>query len=140
MLNLLYRRTDGTFVANINNLPYHVTLDDALFPQAQAIAAKMGDALPFEPLPDAAQQPPLMPPLTRRQLRLALLRLGMTGAQVEAQIATMPGTPAEREAALIEWQDSATYRRDHPLVIALGAALGMTDAQIDDAWQKAAFL
>ena len=85
-------------------------------------------------------QPPPMPIITRRQLRLALLRLGMTSAHVEAKIATMPGTPVEREAALIEWQDATTYQRDHPLVVALGAALGLTEAQIDNAWRGAASL
>lgn len=84
--------------------------------------------------------PPHMPTITRRQLRLALLGLGMTGAQVEAQIATMPGTSVEREAALIEWQDAATYQRTNPLIVALGAALGLTEAQIDNAWRGAASL
>ena len=83
-------------------------------------------------------QPPLMPTITRRQLRLALLRLGVTGDQVEAQIAAMRGTPIEREAAMIEWQDATTYERNHHLVVALGAALGLTTAQIDDAWMEAA--
>ena len=87
-------------------------------------------------LPPPAPVP--IPTLTRRQLRLALLRLGVTGDQVEAQIAAMPGTPIEREAAMIEWRDSSTYQRDHPLVIALGAALGLTAAQIDAAWKEAA--
>lgn len=84
--------------------------------------------------------PPFVPALHRRQLRLALLGLGITNTQVEAKIATMPGTPAQREAALIEWQDALTYRRDHPLVVMLGAALGLTEAQIDNAWQGAATL
>lgn len=79
-----------------------------------------------------------MPTLSARQLRLALLGLGLTGAQVEAQIATIPGTPAQREAALIEWEYATTYQRDHPLVVALGSALGLTTAQIDDAWKEAA--
>ena len=84
--------------------------------------------------------PPPMPTITRRQLRLALLGLGLTGAQVEEKISAMPGTPAEREAALIEWQHGDRFRRDHPLVVALGAALGLTEAQIDDAWLHAATL
>jgi hypothetical protein len=84
--------------------------------------------------------PPVMPTITRRQLRLALLRLGVTGDQVEAQIAAMPGTPIEREAAMIEWQDATTYERNHPLVVMLGAALGLTEAQIDAAWMGAATL
>ena len=89
-------------------------------------------------LPPPAPVP--MPVITRRQLRLALLGLGLTGAQVEEKIAAMPGTPAEREAALIEWQDGDKFRRDHPLVSALGAALGLTEVQINDTWRKAAEL
>lgn len=90
-------------------------------------------------LPPPAPMP--MPVITRRQLRLALLTcFGLTGAQVETKIAAMPGTPIEREAALIEWQDGDRFRRDHPLVVALGAALGLTEAQIDEAWQGAATL
>ena len=81
-----------------------------------------------------------MPTLSARQLRLALLGLGLTGAQVEAQIAAMPGTPAQREAAMIEWEYATTYQRDHPLVVMLGLALGLTEAQIDNAWQGAATL
>jgi hypothetical protein len=81
---------------------------------------------------------PAMPTITARQLRLALLGLGLTGAQVEAQIAAMPGTPAQREAAMIEWEYATTYQRDHQLVAMLGAALGLTTAQIDDAWKEAA--
>ena len=89
----------------------------------------------------AALPPPASPPMptiTRRQLRLALLtRFGVTVEQVETQIAAMPGTPIEREAAMIEWQDATTYERNHRLVVALGAALGLTTAQIDDAWKEA---
>jgi hypothetical protein len=84
--------------------------------------------------------PPVMPTITARQLRLALLGLGLTGAQVEAKIAAMPGTDAAREAALIEWEYATTYQRDHATVVALGAALGLTTAQIDNAWRSAAVL
>ena len=79
-----------------------------------------------------------LPTLSARQLRLALLGLGLTGAQVEAQIAALPGPDAAREAALIEWEYATTYQRDHPLVVMLGAALSLTEAQIDDAWKEAA--
>ena len=84
--------------------------------------------------------PPPVPVITARQLRLALLRLGLTGAQVEAQIAAMPGTDADREAAMIEWEYATSYQRDHQLVVALGAALGLTGAQIDVDWREAATL
>ena len=136
--SLTFRRTDGTLVGQVNGLPYHIIQSDPLWPMAQAIAADMGDELLFEPAPPAPPAPPLVPAITARQLRLALLGLGLTGAQVEAQIAAMPGTPAQREAAMIEWEYATTYQRDHPLVVMLGAALGLTEAQIDDAWKEAA--
>ncbi len=136
--SLTFRRTDGTLVGQVNGLPYHIIQSDPLWLVAQAIAANMGDELPFEPAPSAPPAPPLVPAITARQLRLALLGLGLTGAQVEAQIAAMPGTPAQREAAMIEWEYATTYQRDHPLVVALGAALGLTEAQIDAAWMEAA--
>lgn len=104
-----------------------------------------GEVTEIELTPEeiAALPPPAPPPLpaiTRRQLRLALLRLGVTGDQVEAHIAAMPGTPIEREAAMIEWRDSGTYERNHPLVVAIGAALGMNETQIDAAWKEAVTL
>ncbi len=136
--SLTFRRTDGTLVGQMNGLPYHIIQSDPLWLVAQAIAANMGDELPFEPAPSAPPAPPLVPAITARQLRLALLGLGLTGAQVEAQIAAMPGTPAQREAAMIEWEYATTYQRDHALVGMLGAALGLTTAQIDNAWQGAA--
>ena len=83
---------------------------------------------------------PAMPTITARQLRLALLGLGLTGAQVEAQIAAMPGTPTTREAARIEWEYATSYQRDHQLVVMLGAALNLTEAQITSAWMEAATL
>jgi len=81
---------------------------------------------------------PAMPTITARQLRLALLGLGLTGAQVEAAINAMPGTDMQREAARIEWEYATSYQRDHQLVAMLGAALGLTEAQIDAAWMEAA--
>ena len=91
-----------------------------------------------DPLKAAEIDRQRLPTLSPRQLRLALLRLGVTAAQVEAKIADMPGTDADREAAWIEWEYAPTYQRDHQLVVALGAALGLTEAQIDAAWMEAA--
>lgn len=53
MINLLFKREDGTFVAEINGLPYHVIPTDELYWQlAVDEAAKMGDDLYFEPEPE----------------------------------------------------------------------------------------
>ncbi|OGS90870.1 MAG: hypothetical protein A2Z95_06285 [Gallionellales bacterium GWA2_60_18] len=75
--------------------------------------------------------------VTMRQARLAVLQSGLL-ATVNAAVANMPG--AEGEAARIEWEFSATVERDRPLVQSLTAALGLTDAQLDDLFMLAATL
>lgn len=79
-----------------------------------------------------------MPALSALQLRLALLGLGFTGADVEAKIASMPASAAAREAARIEWEYATVFPRHHPLIDIIGGALGLTEAQIDNAWLAAA--
>jgi hypothetical protein len=84
MLLLFYRRPDGTFVGVVNALPYHIIQSDPLWPEAVAMAAAMGDGLPFEPeLPPA---PPAPIVLTNRQpTRIELMsRLEELKAQIEA--------------------------------------------------------
>ena len=92
--------------------------------------------------PGDVEPPPLyVPPLralTRRQLRLWLLGQGISTADIEAAIAALP--EAEREAALIEWQDSSEYRRDHPLLVRLAGDLGLNEAQLDAGWAEAVAL
>jgi hypothetical protein len=88
---------------------------------------------PYLPPPPAPT-----PTLTRRQLRLGLLGLGVTSAQVEGVIATLP--EPDRSVALIEWQDASVYQREHPLVAQIGAALGLTTEALDAAWVEAASL
>ena len=127
-----------------SGVPFRV-LNDAAFPQDRNYRsawvfdfADPAAVITIDPAKAAEADRQKLSTITARQLRLALLRLGVTGAQVEAQIAAMPGTDAAREAAMIEWEYATTYQRDHPLVVALGAALGLTTAQIDDAWKEAA--
>jgi DNA-binding transcriptional MerR regulator len=96
---------------------------------------------------DAAWRPePLPPPpppaaITRRQLRLWLVRNGFTLAQVEALIDALP--EPQRTEARIEWQDATQYERGHPLLQQLSGALlklrGVTlDAALDKAFREAA--
>ena len=85
-------------------------------------------------LPPAPLEPPSsFPTLTRKQLRNGLLSIGVTSADVEAQIAAIPD-PLEREAAMIDWQDTQSYQRDYPLINQIGAALGLPEEQIDALW------
>ena len=87
----------------------------------------------------APYEPPALPvaPITRRQLRLWLVRNGVTTLQVETVIAAIQPDQA-REEAWIEWQDASSYERANPLVVQVGQALGLTDAQMDDAFREAA--
>ena len=80
--------------------------------------------------------PPAPPPtLTARQLRLGLLSLGIRAAQVEEAIASIPDEMT-REAALIEWEYATTFDRKSELVASIGAALGLSESQIDDSWKQ----
>ena len=87
---------------------------------------------PPEPEPPAPPAP-TYPTLTRKQLRNGLLSIGVTSAEVEAQIAAIPD-PLEREAAMIDWQDTQSYQRDYPMINQIGAALGLPEEQIDALW------
>jgi hypothetical protein len=65
-------------------------------------------------------------------------RRGVTQAHVAGLLATLPN--AQREQAEIDLQNALSFRRGHPLVTTFGAALGMTEAEIDDAFREAARL
>ena len=82
-----------------------------------------------EPAPSTAPPPPIVPAVvTMRQARLALLGAGLL-SQVNSAIAGMTGM--QGEAARIEWEFSSDVRRQQPLVMALGPALGLSAAQLD---------
>ncbi len=79
--------------------------------------------------------PVALAPLTARQLRLGLLQIGIKPADVTAAISALPED--QRDVAEIEWDYASEYRRDHPLIAALGASFDLTTEQIDDAWRDA---
>ena len=57
-MKLLWKRTDGTFVAEINNYPYHVIEgDEQYWNEAIEEAERLGDELEFEPEPIASELP-----------------------------------------------------------------------------------
>lgn len=81
---------------------------------------------------------PIVPDVvTMRQARLALLGAGLL-SQVNAIIAAMP-EPQQSET-MIWWDYSTEVHRDSPIVAQLGAALGLSDAQIDTLFVSAAVL
>jgi hypothetical protein len=83
---------------------------------------------PPVPVPDS---------VTMRQARLALLQAGLLSS-VDAAIDGLP--EPDRSAAKIEWEYAAVVQRGSGLVPAMGAALGLTEAQLDDLFIQAATL
>jgi chromosome segregation ATPase len=87
---------------------------------------------------DAIINAPVVPQtVTMRQARLALLGAGKL-ALVDAAIDSMP--EPQKSAARIEWEYSNEVQRHNSFVSALGPALGMTSAQIDQLFIAAAKL
>ena len=91
-------------------------------------------------VPPPPPPPPVPASITRRQLRLWLVRHGYTLAQVESLIDALP--EPQRTEARIEWQDATQFERGHPLLRQLaGTLLGLDgaalDAVLDDAFRQA---
>ena len=76
-------------------------------------------------------------PVTMRQARLALLAGGHL-ANAETTLNALPSP--QKEAALIEWEYASEIRRDSALVTGIGAALGLTELEIDTLFETAAAL
>ena len=74
-----------------------------------------------------------LPPISPAQGRLALLQHDLLEA-VEAWIATQP------RATQIEYESRTEWRRNWPLVIAAGAALDLSDEDLDALFEQAATL
>ncbi len=83
-------------------------------------------ALPPPPVPDE---------VSRRQAKRALSDAGYLSA-ANAAIAAIPGKAGDD--ARIDWADAGYFRRDNQLILAMGKALGLTAAQIDDLFRAAA--
>ncbi|NVP56096.1 hypothetical protein [Mycoplana rhizolycopersici] len=86
---------------------------------------------PYQPAPVAP------PSITRRQMLLGLLSIGITEAMVEAEISEICdpiADPVEHAALMIEWRAAGTIERDHPLVTDLAGAFELPAEQVDALW------
>lgn len=84
--------------------------------------------VPYVPPPTPVPQV-----ISMRQARLALLGAGLLDA-VEAAVAQAD------QAVKIEWEFTADLKRDWPTLVALSAALGLTDEQVDNLFLQASQL
>jgi hypothetical protein len=86
-------------------------------------------------LTNGAWLPPRVVAVSPSQARLALLAAGKLD-QVAPAIAAMP--LEQRTAAQLKWEYASEVRRDDALVIALAAALSLSEQQIDELFAAAA--
>lgn len=116
-MKVIYKRPDGTFLAHLNGMPYHVIRGDPLFEEA----ALAGADAPFEPQPQQAA--PDMQEL-RRAARAEAARMidgacaQITGPVPEYERDSWPTKAAAAEAVL-----SGTASAEQVAMIAAEAAI-----------------
>ena len=76
--------------------------------------------------------------VTPRQIRLQLLRLGITETTIDGVINTLPSP--QKEAAMITWKFSTMFQRHNALVPVISAMLSYNSSQVDQIWLDAAQL
>jgi hypothetical protein len=76
------------------------------------------------------------PVLSKKQVGLALLSIGVTSDMVTSAIDKIPDT-VKREGVRIHWNDSTSFHRDHPLIAQLSSMIGLDDSAIDEVWHIA---
>lgn len=120
------------------SIPFTASPDD---PEGAAIyaAALAGEYGPIAPYVAPPPPPPVVPQVvTRRQARQALLIAGKL-AQVQPAIDAI-ADPLQRGLIQIEWDDSQTFERQRPTLIALATAIGLDDAELDALFTTASTL
>lgn len=91
--------------------------------------------------------------VTRYQAMAALMQAGYL-AEIDAYIAALPIVAVDKDADPVDyeaiqkntenqliklaWKEALTFDRKSPMTVAIGAAAGLTDAQIDDLFVFAA--
>ena len=80
--------------------------------------------------------PPVPERVSARQIRLWLVRHGVSLAAVDAAIDAIPDQ-LQRDSVRVEWDYAPYVERSHPMLIPLAAALGLTEQQVDQAFIEA---
>jgi hypothetical protein len=83
------------------------------------------------------QYVPVVPEnVSARQIRLWLINNGIQLSQVENAINNIED-PITRETIKVEWEYAPYVERNHPMLVPLAQALGLTEQQIDIAFIEA---
>lgn len=87
----------------------------------------------------APDDSPVPVSVTARQIRLWLVSHGVGLAAVEAAIDGIPDQ-TQRDIVRVEWEYAPYVERSHTMLVPLAAALGLSEAQVDQAFREAATL
>jgi hypothetical protein len=82
--------------------------------------------------------PTLIPDVSPRQFRTALVLSGISMASVEAAIDQLPDP--DKTIAHIGWEYALAFERNNELVSNIGALLNLNSQQLDDLWLLAGTL
>lgn len=89
---------------------------------------------------DLEPEPPAIPAtVSARQIRLWLVRHGVSLAAVDAAIDGI-ADQATRDSVRVEWEYAPYVERTHPMLAPLAERLGLTEADVDLAFAEAATL
>lgn len=112
-------------------IPFTAAPDDPGLGAELHAKALAGD---FGPIAEYAEPPPQIPQVVSPFQAKAALDSWQMLDTVEAMMAD-PATPRITRMA---WQEAQEFRRTSPTVLQMGAALGLTDAQLDELFVIAA--
>lgn len=96
-------------------------------------SGNVADYIEPEPLPE-----PIPQKLSRAQARAALIMAGLID-QVQPSIDAI-SDPLQRALAQNDWDNRLEFERDHPQLLAMAAALGLTDEDLDQLFIEGAKL
>lgn len=77
--------------------------------------------------------------ISARQIRLWLINNGIQLFQVENAIDSIPDA-ITRETTKVEWEYAPYVERNHPMLVPLAQALGLSQNQIDQAFIEAQYI
>jgi len=81
--------------------------------------------------------PPVPQSVSARQIRLWMVRNGVSLAAVDAAIDAITDQ-LQRDSVRVEWDYAPYVERTHPMLVPLAAALGLTEQEVDRAFIEAA--
>jgi hypothetical protein len=74
----------------------------------------------------------VIPDVTPRQIRQALILRGISLNSIESALNSLP--EPTKSLAKIEWEYSISFQRTRPIVTAVGQLLGWSNTQLDNLW------